>query len=155
VACEDAAGALVGVVLDPVRGETFTATRDGASRLDGAETAASGADDLATSLVATGFGYESAVRRRQAEVLVRVLPAVRDIRRAGAAALDLAWLACGRYDAYWERGVKAWDIAAGGLLARRAGLAVERLEESDDGPAGIIAAPAALLGELRALVLGS
>jgi myo-inositol-1(or 4)-monophosphatase len=155
VACEDAEGALVGVVLDPVRGETFTATRDGAARLDGDEIAASGAEELATALVATGFAYESEVRRRQAEVLVRVLPAVRDIRRAGAAALDLAWLACGRYDAYWERGVKPWDVAAGGLIASRVGLDVRRLEESDDGLAGIIAAPAALLGELRSLVLGS
>ena len=62
------------------------------------------------------------VRARQAEVLTRVLPRVRDIRRAGAAALDLAWCACGRYDAYWERGVKPWDVAAGGLIAARAGL---------------------------------
>jgi myo-inositol-1(or 4)-monophosphatase len=155
VACEDADGALVGVVLDPVRGETFTATRGGPACLNGTQIAASGADELATALVATGFAYEAAVRRRQAEVLVRVLPAVRDIRRAGAAALDLAWLACGRYDAYWERGVKPWDIAAGGLIAERAGLLVQRLEESDDGPAGIIAGPGALLGELRTLVLGS
>jgi myo-inositol-1(or 4)-monophosphatase len=155
VACEDAAGALVGVVLDPVRGETFTATRGGAARLDGEEIAASGAGDLATALVATGFAYEADVRRRQAEVLLRVLPAVRDIRRAGAAALDLAWLACGRYDAYWERGVKPWDVAAGGLIAAQVGLEVQRLDESDDGPAGVIAAPAALLGELRSLVLGS
>jgi myo-inositol-1(or 4)-monophosphatase len=155
VACEDADGGLVGVVLDPVRDETFTATRDGLPRLDGSEIAASGADELATALVATGFAYAADVRARQAEVLTRVLPAVRDIRRAGAAALDLAWLACGRYDAYWERGVKPWDIAAGGLIAQRAGLIVERLEESEDGPAGIIAAPSALLGELRTLVLGS
>jgi myo-inositol-1(or 4)-monophosphatase len=155
VACEDAEEELVGVVLDPVRDETFTATRGGSPRLDGSEIAASGADELATALVATGFAYAADVRARQAQVLTRVLPAVRDIRRAGAAALDLAWLACGRYDAYWERGVKAWDVAAGGLIARRAGLAVERLAESEDGPDGVIAAPAALLPELRALVLGS
>jgi myo-inositol-1(or 4)-monophosphatase len=155
VACEDAEGELVGVVLDPVRDETFTATRGGSPRLDGSEIAGSGADDLATALVATGFAYAADVRARQAQVLTRVLPAVRDIRRAGAAALDLAWLACGRYDAYWERGVKAWDVAAGGLIARAAGLRVERLDEGPDGPDGIIAAPAALFEPLRALVVGS
>ena len=103
--------ALVGVVLDPVRDECFAAARSGAPTLNGAPVAASGQEDLATALVATGFAYDAAVRARQAEVLTRVLPRVRDIRRAGAAALDLAWVACGRYDAYWERGVKAWDIS--------------------------------------------
>jgi myo-inositol-1(or 4)-monophosphatase len=154
VACEDGDGALVGVVLDPNRGECFTATRSGPPQLDGATVTSADPDELATALVATGFGYDSDVRARQAEVLTRVLPRVRDIRRAGAAALDLAWLACGRYDLYWERGVKPWDIAAGGLLVRRAGLGMETLAESADGPAGVIAGPDRLRGELRALVLG-
>jgi myo-inositol-1(or 4)-monophosphatase len=155
VACEDSDGAVVGVVLDPNRSELFAATRGGAPTLDGEPITASGADDLATALVATGFGYAADMRARQAQVLTRVLPAVRDIRRAGAAALDLAWLACGRYDLYWERGVKPWDIAAGGLLARRAGLETITLAESDDGPLGIIAGPPRLVAELRALVLGA
>jgi myo-inositol-1(or 4)-monophosphatase len=154
VACEDRDGALVGVVLDPNRSELFAATRGGPPTLGGEPIAASGADDLATALVATGFGYAADMRARQAQVLTRVLPAVRDIRRAGAAALDLAWLACGRYDLYWERGVKPWDIAAGGLIARRAGLETVTLAESDDGPSGIIAGPPRLVAELRALVLG-
>ena len=68
---------------------------------------------LSQALVATGFGYDSTVRGRQAEVLVRVLPRVRDIRRAGAAAIDLAWCACGRVDAYFERGIHTWDVVAG------------------------------------------
>ena len=153
VACEDADGGLVGVVLDPNRSELFTATRSGPPMLDGELIAASGAEDLATSLVATGFAYSADVRARQAQVLTRVLPAIRDIRRAGAAALDLVWLACGRYDLYWERGVKPWDIAAGGLIARRAGLVTVGLAESEDGPSGILAGPAPLVGELQALVL--
>ncbi len=155
VACEDAEGGLVGVVLDPVRNECFAATRSGPPTLDGEQIAASGQEDLATALVATGFAYEAAVRARQAEVLIRVLPRVRDIRRAGAAALDLAWVACGRYDAYWERGTKPWDTAAGGLIAQRAGLALHRLPESEDGPAGVLVASAPLALELRGLVLGS
>jgi myo-inositol-1(or 4)-monophosphatase len=154
VACEDTAGGLVGVVLDPNRRELFSATRSGPPMLDAQPIAASGAGDLATSAVATGFAYSADVRARQAQVLTRILPAVRDIRRAGAAALDLAWLACGRYDLYWERGVKPWDIAAGGLIARRAGLVTVTLVESEDGPSGILAGRAPLVDELRALVLG-
>ncbi len=154
VACEDADGALVGIVLDPSHDECFAATRDGVPTLNGEPVAPSGADDLATALAATGFGYDADVRGHQAVVLTRVLPRVRDIRRAGAAALDLCWLAAGRHDIYWERGVKAWDIAAGALLVQRAGLHVETLPETDSEPAGIIAGPERLVAELRALVLG-
>jgi myo-inositol-1(or 4)-monophosphatase len=153
VACEDRDGMLIGVVLDPIRDECFAATRSGEPTLNGAGITASTRDDLATALVATGFAYDASVRARQAAVLGRVLPRVRDIRRAGAAALDLAWCACGRYDAYYERGVKPWDHAAGGLIAARAGLSLRELEDAEDGPEGLVAAPAPLLDELMALIL--
>jgi myo-inositol-1(or 4)-monophosphatase len=152
VACEDADGAVVGVVFDPCRDETFAATRSGASTLNGAPFTAPSRGDLATALVATGFGYDAPVRAHQATVLQRVLPRVRDIRRAGAAALDLGWTALGRYDAYYERGVKPWDVAAGGLIAQRAGLRVESIAAGAEVPTGIVAAPPALFDELRALV---
>jgi myo-inositol-1(or 4)-monophosphatase len=154
VACEDREGGLAGVVLDPVRDELFTATRSGPAQLDGAPIAGSDGDDLAIALIATGFGYEADVRARQAEVLTRVLPRVRDIRRAGAAALDLAWCACGRYDGYWERGVKPWDVAAGKLIAARAGLSVVTLPPRGPDPAGLLVVPGAVRDELLALVLG-
>ncbi|MGO9957064.1 MAG: inositol monophosphatase family protein [Solirubrobacteraceae bacterium] len=154
VACEDRDGALIGVVLDPIRDECFAATRSGQATLNDEQIAASERQDLSTALVATGFAYDAAVRARQAEVLSRVLPRVRDIRRAGAAALDLTWTACDRYDAYYERGIKHWDHAAGGLIAARAGLSVRTLEAAEDGPEGILVAPAALLDELLALVTG-
>src|SRR6201995_2552811 len=112
VACQDSDGMVVGVVLDPVREETFAATRSGPPTLNGQTISGSARDDLATALVSTGFAYDAAVRAKQALVMERVLPRVRDIRRAGSAALDLAWLACGRYDAYYERGVNLWDYAA-------------------------------------------
>ena len=67
-------------------------------------------------MVATGFGYDARVRAAQAAVVARLLPQVRDIRRLGSAALDLAWLAAGRYDAYYEYGLNAWDWAAGEML---------------------------------------
>ena len=76
---------------------------------------------LATALVATGFGYDAGVRAQQAAIVARLLPRVRDVRRLGAAALDLAWVAAGRYDGYFERGVKHWDVAAGALICARAG----------------------------------
>jgi myo-inositol-1(or 4)-monophosphatase len=154
VACEDADGALVGVVIDPVRDETFTATRSGGAALNDATIAGAEKADLSTSLVATGFAYDAGVRARQAEVLGRLLPRVRDIRRAGAAALDLAWCACGRYDAYFERGVKPWDHAAGGLIAVRAGLSVRTLQATEELPEGIATAPGALIDELVDLVAG-
>jgi|SRR5947209_5030556 len=153
VACEDPDGMVVGVVLDPVREETFAATRSGAPTLNDATIVASSRDDLATALVSTGFAYDADVRAKQAVVMSRLLPRVRDIRRAGAAALDLAWCACGRYDAYFERGVNLWDYAAGGLIATRAGLDVRPLPAGDDGPEGLAAAPPGLLPELLGLVL--
>jgi myo-inositol-1(or 4)-monophosphatase len=148
VACEDAGGALAAVVLDPLAGEEFTATRDGGPWLNGAPAGPSAARPLAESLVATGFGYDAEIRARQAEIVARVLPAVRDIRRMGSAALDMAWLAAGRYDAYFERGVKPWDVAAGTLLCERAGFEVRDLPERDGLPPGVTAGRAGLLDEL-------
>jgi myo-inositol-1(or 4)-monophosphatase len=85
---------------------------------------------------------------------MRVLPRVRDIRRVGAAALDLCWCACGRFDAYYERGLNPWDVAAGGLIAARAGLEVRDLAASDSEPAGTVVAPGPLIDELVALIVG-
>jgi myo-inositol-1(or 4)-monophosphatase len=154
VACEDSRGSLVGVVLDPVRNEAFTATRSGGPALNGEPISASGRTDLGSSLISTGFGYNPEVRAAQASVLMRVLPRVRDIRRAGAAALDLCWCACGRYDGYYERGVKLWDRAAGQLVAERAGLTVRLLPERGDEPEGLLVADSAVVDELERLILG-
>src|SRR5438067_1893297 len=79
---------------------------------------------MAAALVGTGFAYQAGRRAEQAEALTVVLPAVRDIRRAGAAAVDLCWVACGRLDAYFEVGRQAWDVAAGSLIATEAGAVV-------------------------------
>ncbi len=152
IACEDGTGAVAGVVLDPVREECFAAIREGSATLNGAPIKGSGRSELSTAMVATGFGYDAGLRARQAEVLSRVLPRVRDIRRVGAAALDLAWCACGRYDAYYERGLRPWDRAAGALIARSAGLEVRELEEDGADPAGLVAAPPMLIEELYRLV---
>ncbi len=155
VACEDASGTVAGVVLDPNRGECFTATAEGPALMNGRAIASSQRADLATAMVATGFGYDASVRERQAAVVARLLPRVRDIRRAGAAALDLCWSACGRYDAYYERGLHDWDLAAGGLIAGRAGLASRKLPETGVDPWGVVVAPGGLIDELYALVVDS
>ena len=147
VACEGVAG----VVLDPCREELFAFDGERAV-VNGEPLRGSTRDELGEALVATGFGYEARVREGQAEVVARVLPRVRDIRRAGAAALDLAWAAAGRVDAFYERGVKPWDIAAGTLLCEAAGLVVRELEPTDALPRGVIAAPPGLIDELFALV---
>ena len=110
--------------------------------------------ELATAMVATGLAYDARVRAAQGRVLARVIPEVRDIRRFGSAALDLAWTAAGRFDAYFERTVKPWDIAAGALVCERAGLRVLDLPEHEDLPYGILAAPPALAEPLLELVGG-
>jgi myo-inositol-1(or 4)-monophosphatase len=152
IACEDRDGALAGVVFDPMRGETWAATRDGAATLDGAPIRAPARGPLATALVATGFGYAADVRESQARVVARLLPRVRDVRRLGAAALDLTWAAAGRYDAYYERGVQHWDVAAGALICARAGLEVRELPPAPPAARGMLVAPPALVDELLALV---
>ena len=157
VACEDDDGALAGVIHDPMRGETFAVSRSGAPTLDATAVQASSSEELATSLVATGFAYDADVRGSQAEVVARLITVVRDIRRMGSAALDLAWTACGRYDAYYERAVQPWDVAAGRLLCERAGLAVRWLESTHlpqdvELPEGILVAPQAIVDELDEIV---
>jgi myo-inositol-1(or 4)-monophosphatase len=149
VALHDDEGGAVGVVYDPLRDEAFAASRGGGAHLNGERMSVRLRDDLSRALVATGFGYERERRTWQAEVARRVLPEVRDIRRAGAAALDLSWLAAGRIDGYWERGLSPWDWAAGRLLVQEAGGAVAELPGE---PYGLAAANAALLPALVELV---
>jgi myo-inositol-1(or 4)-monophosphatase len=152
VAVADAHGVLVGAIFDPCRDELFTATRDGSPLLNGAPIAPSSREDLASAMVATGFAYDARVRAAQAEVFARLIPRVRDIRRFGSAALDLAWTAAGRYDAYFERSTKPWDIAAGTLLCERAGLTVRELPEREILPPGVLAAVPTLAEALLEIV---
>jgi myo-inositol-1(or 4)-monophosphatase len=148
VACEG----LVGVVFDPVLDELFTATASGPAQLNGRDLAPAPPEDLGHALVATGFGYDAERRALQAGVVQRVLPLARDIRRGGSAALDLAWVAAGRLDAYYERGLNLWDIAAGEVICASAGLSVTRLEPSGELPWGVLAAHAGIADDLHAIV---
>lgn len=149
VACEGR----VGVVFDPVSDETFRSAPGigGEPTVNGEPLEGPACDRLALALVATGFSYASETRRDQAEVVASLLPAVRDIRRSASAALDLTWAAAGRVDAYYERGVQEWDVAAGGLICRQAGLTVVELAPRGGLPEGILVAAPAIAAELLAI----
>jgi myo-inositol-1(or 4)-monophosphatase len=105
--------------------------------------------DLGQALVATGFGYDSRRRAHQARVLAELLGQVRDIRRLGAASIDLCLAAEGAVDAYYEKGLNLWDHAAGGLVAEEAGLRVTGLAGAPAGPDLVLAAPPALYQPLH------
>ena len=129
----------IGVIHDPNRSETFT---------DVDRFEPSRKTDLDDALVGTGFSYSADKRTRQAETLQRVLPNVRDIRRAGSCALDLAWVACGRFDAFYEEDTYHWDISAGIALIESAGASVRTY-----GPVTIAAGTEELLDKLESLVM--
>ncbi|HUR18039.1 MAG TPA: inositol monophosphatase family protein [Acidimicrobiales bacterium] len=140
----------VGVVFDPFHAETYRAVRGQGAWCNGEPIHVSGAPDLATAMVATGFGYDAAMRAQQAQIVARLLPSVRDMRRAGAASVDLCWLARGRVDIYYERGLQPWDRAAGALVASEAGAAVETLENGT-----IVATSPRLMGPFLELLLSA
>lgn len=142
----------VGVVRHAVTGQTWSAVRGQGAWRDGVRLRGSSCTDLSRALVATGFAYHTAGRARQARVVAGVLPLVRDIRRFGAASLDLCAAAEGRVDAYFETGLSAWDHAAGGLVAAEAGLRVGGLRGAPAGPDLVLAAPHPLYDQLHDLL---
>jgi myo-inositol-1(or 4)-monophosphatase len=123
---EDTGEGIAGAVIDIGRREVFSAARGGGAWLNKDPiTLGDGPLDIARALVGTGFSYSKAMRAEQGQVIARLLPAIRDIRRCGSAALDLCWAAAGRTDAYFERGTAPWDRAAGFLLAQEVGMRAE------------------------------
>ncbi|MGE2836720.1 inositol monophosphatase family protein [Mycobacterium sp. SMC-4] len=147
---------LAGAVADVAAGAVYSAAVGGGARVRRAEVVTvlrcSGAEDLSTALIGTGFAYDPARRQRQGQVVARLLPQVRDLRRIGSCALDLCMVATGRLDGYYEDGVQRWDWAAGALIAAEAGARL-RLPSTPDGSGLVIAAApgisAAFDAELR------
>jgi myo-inositol-1(or 4)-monophosphatase len=139
----------LGVVFDPLREEVWVAERGMGASVNNEPLRISASPSLETALIATGFGYDAERRGKQGQVLARVLPRIRDVRRAGAAALDLCWLAAGRVDAYYERGLNPWDWAAARIIVEEAGGAVADLEGD---PHGLAAAHPDLLPQLLDLL---
>jgi myo-inositol-1(or 4)-monophosphatase len=139
----------LGVVFDPVRDELFVGERGRGSSVNGEALHLRKPPPLKTALIATGFGYDAERRDKQAEVLRRVVPRIRDVRRAGAAALDLCWLAADRMDGYYERGLGTWDWAAARIVVEEAGGLVSDLVPE---PHGLAAAHPDLLPDLLDLL---
>jgi myo-inositol-1(or 4)-monophosphatase len=152
VAAEVAGRPVAGAVVNPLTGETFHARRGGGAYLGGARLAGPREVPLARAVVGTGFGYDAAMRARQAALLDRLLPAVGDVRRLGAAALDLCFVAAGRLDAYFEAGLNEWDHAAGGLIAGEAGCVVSGLRGRPPSRACYAVAGPSLAGDFFALL---
>ena len=135
---------VAGAVANVPTGEVFSAAVGQGARLQRGDTSiplrCNAIRDLSMALVGTGFGYAPERRCGQAEVLTRLIPDVRDVRRIGSCALDLCMVAAGRLDAYYEGGVHVWDWAAGALVAAEAGARL-RLPSGDDDEFIVAAAP--------------
>ena len=112
---------VVGVVFDPLRDELFAALAGGGATLNGAPIACSSVASLIEAMLATGFAYDLTRRLEHLPSFGRFVAATQAVRREGAAALDVCYVACGRYDGYWERGISVWDIAAASLILSEAG----------------------------------
>lgn len=145
---------VAGVVADPTHHRTYWAIRQGGAFCDGRRLLLRpGPPEPAGCLLATGFGYDPARRAAQGEVVARLLPQVRDIRRMGAASLDLCSVASGRVDAYFEAGLSRWDLAAGSLVAEEAGARLGAIEGGPARPGSVLAAHPERFEALRALLL--
>ena len=155
IAAQVAGHSVAGVVASPLHREVFTATLGGGAFCNDEPIVCATPISVARSVVGTGFGYDPARRRRQAEVLSRVIEQVADIRRFGSAAMDLCWVACGRLDAYWEVGLNPWDLAAGSLIATEAGARCEGFDGAPPDHRGTICAPENTFDAFATLLRGA
>ncbi len=157
----------VGVVAAPFLGEVFTATKGGGAFCNGRAIAISGTSSLSDALITTGFPYRRENSANICARIERVIRQCRDLRRLGAASLDMCWVACGRLDAYFEETLQPWDGCAGGLIAREAGAVLDhyaydselqRITERYPGDLfvdNIIVAAPELMSELKAVLNGT
>ena len=123
-----------GVVYDPIRQELFTASRGAGAQLDGRRIRVSGEKNLERALIGTGFPFRQADQEMAPylTMLGKIIRNTSGVRRPGAAALDLCYVAAGRLDGFWEAGLSAWDLAAGGLIIREAGGIISGLDGSEN-----------------------
>lgn len=156
IAAEVAGETVVGVVADPAHGRIYSAAIGSGAFCDGTPlrvpNEAHHASSLDRALIATGFGYSPDLRARQALVVAELIPRVRDIRRLGAAALDLCHVAAGRVDGYFEVNLGPWDLAAGALIAREAGAIVAHIDGGPPLPGSVVAASPAIYDQLQAIL---
>ena len=141
---------VAGAVADVIRGDVFAAAIDEGATLNDHAIAIGQPAPLSQSLIGTGFSYDADTRADQAAIVTRLLPASRDIRCMGSAALNLCWVGCGRLDGYYEQGTKLYDYAAAALIASEAGATVEL---PDDNSISLVAGSRPqIFSELRALI---
>jgi fructose-1,6-bisphosphatase/inositol monophosphatase family enzyme len=152
IAAEKDGETVVGVVAAPMRGETYHAVLGRGAYVNGERAHCRPAPPFEQALVSTGFGYRLAVRTHQAEVAHQLIPKVRDIRRAGSAAIDLCDVGSGRLDAYYERGLNAWDYSAGALFAREGGALTGGRPGEPPNPGLTVAGVPGLFEPLQALL---
>jgi myo-inositol-1(or 4)-monophosphatase len=143
---------IAGAVYIAASRELFTATAGGGARLNGSPIHCGTLTTVQHALVATGFSYQIERRREQALRVAQVIPRIRDIRRFGAAAPDLCYVACGRLDAYYEQWLGPWDWAAGELIAREAGCRTGRFDGGPIDSTGVLATNPALFDQMVELL---
>ena len=150
----DTSELMAGVIYNPAADEMFWAERGMGAFLNDRRLRVSGRRDLREAVFATGIPFASIPRKAEfSQILARIMPQVAGVRRFGSAALDLAWTAAGRYDGYWELGIKPWDMAAGLVMVREAGGFATDPEGGDAWPGGdVVAGNPALQGRLRDFV---
>jgi myo-inositol-1(or 4)-monophosphatase len=151
----DDQGGLVGAVYVPPLGQLFAAARGRGATLDGRPLRCGTVTDPAVALVATGFAYLPERRAVQGARVARLLAQVRDLRRMGAASIDLCYVAAGRLDAYFEEGLHPWDYAAGELIATEAGCRTGDFHGGRPSSRGVLAANPTLFEPLRRIVVES
>src|SRR3712207_3709525 len=150
----DTSEVVAGVIYNPAADEMFWAERGKGAFLNDHRLRVSGRKDLREAVFATGIPFAAIPRKAEfTQILARIMPQVAGVRRFGSAALDLAWTAAGRYDGYWELGIKPWDMAAGLVMVREAGGFTTDPDGGDAWPNGdVVAGNPSLQGRLREFV---
>ena len=151
----DEHGPLIGVVYAPALGEMFTACRGEGAFLNGTPIHVRDNSQLSDALVCTGFSYRVHERTQHAQRVAKMVTHIRDIRRFGAAAIDLCFVACGRYDAYFEEHLHSWDLVAGQVIATEAGAIVTNYAGDSVTPAQVLCAQPGVQRQLIQLIAQS
>ncbi|MCX6419635.1 MAG: inositol monophosphatase family protein [Actinomycetes bacterium] len=150
IGVKDETGVIAGAVFSPTTNSLWWATRGGGAFYNGHKISCNEPVTLDNALIASGFGYDRPARISQSADIAKLLPIIRDIRRNGAAAVDLCYVAMGAVDAYFEEGLNEWDLAAGGLIATEAGALVSDRTGGAPGKSMVLAAGPTLHRELLA-----
>jgi myo-inositol-1(or 4)-monophosphatase len=151
----DENGPIAGAVYAPALGDMFTASRGEGATLNGSPISVRNNTLLSDALVCTGYSYRASERERHARRVAKMVTQIRDIRRFGAAAIDLCFVACGRYDAYFEEHLHSWDLIAGQIVATESGAIVTDYAGNAVTPQQVLAAQPGIQADLIRLIADS